>query len=71
MNRGLLALAVAALALSLVGSAAPRPPVAGGPPVELVALLDGKPLGERPHARTEIEREQASVAARISATVPG
>jgi subtilisin family serine protease len=71
VNRGLLALAVAALALSLVGSAAPRPPVAGGPPVELVALLDGKPLAERPHARTEIEREQASVAARLSAVVPG
>jgi subtilisin family serine protease len=39
--------------------------------VELVALLDGKPLAERPHARTEIEREQASVAARLSAIVPG
>ena len=71
MNRGLLALAVAALALSLVGSAAPRPPVAGGRLVELVALLDGKPLAERPHARAEIDREQASIAARISATVPG
>ncbi len=71
VNRGLLALAVAALALSLVGSAARRPPVAGGRLVELVALLDGKPLAERPHARAEIEREQASVAARISATVPG
>ena len=71
VNRGLLALAVAALALPLVGSAAPRPPVAGGAPVELVALLDGKPLAERPHARAAIEREQASVAARISAAVPG
>ena len=71
VNRGLLALAVAALALPLVGSAAPRPPAAGDAPVELVALLDGKPLAERPHARTALEREQASVAARISAAVPG
>src|SRR6478752_8621173 len=71
MNRGLLALAVAALALPLVGSAAPRPPVAGGPSVELVALLDGKPLAERPRARAEIERQQARVAARVSAAVPG
>ena len=71
MNWGLRALAVAALAVSLVGSAAPRPPVAGGRLVEFVALLDGKPLAERPHARAEIDREQASIAARISATVPG
>ena len=54
MNRGLLALAVAALALSLVGSAAPRPRAAGGPPVELVALLDGKPLAERPRAGLDL-----------------
>ncbi|HEX3687333.1 MAG TPA: S8 family serine peptidase [Gaiellaceae bacterium] len=71
MNRGLLALAVAALALPLAGSAAPRAPVAGGAPIELVALLDGKPLAERPHAQAQIEREQASVAARIDAVVPG
>ena len=71
VNRGLLALVVAALALPLAGSAAPRPPLAGSPSVELVALLDGKPLAERPNARVEIEREQASVAARISAAVPG
>jgi subtilisin family serine protease len=69
MNRGLLALAVAALALPLAGSAASRAPVAGGQ-VELIALLDGKPLAERPHAGAEIEREQASVAARIGAVVP-
>ena len=50
MNRGLLGLAVAALALSLAGSAATRPPVAAAPSVELVALLDGAPLAERPHA---------------------
>jgi hypothetical protein len=71
VNRGLLALVVAALALPLAGSAATTAPRAGSPSVELVALLDGKPLAERPHARVEIEREQASVATRISAAVPG
>ena len=71
MNRGLLAFAVAALALPLAGSAATRQPVSDGPPVELVALLDGRPLAERPHARAEIEREQTAVAARIEAAVPG
>jgi subtilisin family serine protease len=71
MNRGLLALALAALALPLAGSAVPGAPVGGGAPIELVALLDGKPLAERPHARAEVEREQASVAARIDAVVPG
>jgi hypothetical protein len=70
VNRGLLALAVAVLALPLAGSAAPGAPVAAGAPVELVALLDGKPLAERPQARAELEREQASVAARIHAAVP-
>ena len=36
-----------------------------------MALLDGRPLAERPHARAEIEREQTAVAARIEAAVPG
>jgi subtilisin family serine protease len=72
VNRGLLALAVATLALPLAGSAATRPAVAGGgAPVELVALLDGEPLAERTNARNEIEREQANVAARISTAIPG
>jgi len=71
VNRGLLALIVAALALPLAGSAATRATGSEGPSVELVALLDGKPLAERPHAAAEIEREQARVAARIGAAVPG
>ncbi|HSS80976.1 MAG TPA: S8 family serine peptidase [Gaiellaceae bacterium] len=71
MNRGLLALMLAALALPLVGSAATRATGSEGSSVELVALLDGMPLAERPHAAAEIEREQARVAARISAAVPG
>ena len=73
MNRGLLALVVAALALSLslAGSAATRQTVAGGPRVEFVALLDGKPLAERPRAGAELERQQAKVATRIEAAVPG
>ena len=71
VNRGLLGLAVAALALSLAGSAATRPPTAAAPSVELVALLDGAPLAERPHAAAAIDRQQAEVAARIRATVPG
>jgi subtilisin family serine protease len=71
VNRGLLALTAAALALPLAGSAAPSAPATGGAPIELVALLDGKPLAERPRARAEIEDEQASVAARIGAVVPG
>jgi subtilisin family serine protease len=36
----------------------------------VVALLDGKPLAERPHARAAIEREQQAVAASIRAVVP-
>src|SRR5947208_4909178 len=71
VNRGLLALAVAALALPLAGSAASSHPDSGGPSVELVALLDGEPLAERPHAAAAIEREQAHVAARIRNEVPG
>ena len=73
VNRGLLALVVAALALSLslAGSAATRQTVAGGPRVEFVALLDGKPLAERPRAGAELERQQAKVATRIEAAVPG
>ena len=71
VNRGLLALAVAALALPLAGSAASSRPVAGGASVELVALLQGKPLAERPRAQAAIDREQAQVAARIREAVPG
>jgi hypothetical protein len=71
VNRGLLVLVVAALALPLAGSAASSRPAAGGASVELVALLQGKPLAERPHARAAIEREQAQVAARIREAVPG
>ena len=71
VNRGLLGLAVAALALLLAGSAATSRPGTGGPSVELVALLDGAPLAERPHAGAEIAREQARVAAGIRAVAPG
>ena len=71
VNRGLLALIVAALALPLAGSAATRATGSEGGSVELVALLDGKPLAERPHAAAKIEREQARVVAEISAAVPG
>ena len=71
VNRGLLALIVATLALPLAGSAATRATGTAGGSVELVALLDGKPLAERPLAAAEIGREQARVAARISAAVPG
>ena len=73
VNRGLLALAVAALALPLAGSAATRPPVAAARArSSCVALLDGKPLAERPHAADRRSSgEQAEVAARIRAAVPG
>src|SRR5690242_10156227 len=70
MNRGLLALSALAFALPLAGSSAPGAQPAGGPPVEVVALLDGKPLAERPHAQAAIEREQAEVVRRIREAVP-
>jgi hypothetical protein len=38
--------------------------------VELVALLDGAPLADRPGARREIASEQAKVASRIRRAVP-
>ena len=70
MNRGLLVIISLALALPLAGAAAPGRTVPPGPPVEVVALLEGKPLAERPHARATIEREQAQVVRRIRAAVP-
>ena len=57
--------------LPLSGASAGRPAPPRGGLVELVALLDGKPLAERPHAATAIQREQARVAAGIRAAVPG
>ncbi len=69
VSRGLLVVLAAALALSLAGASAGRTARPTGQ-VELVALLDGKPLAERPHARAEIEREQAEVVRRIRAAVP-
>jgi subtilisin family serine protease len=71
LNRALLLVAGAALALVLTGAAGRAPAAPGGPQVELVALLDGPPLANRPAARPELERQQAEVAARIRAAVPG
>jgi subtilisin family serine protease len=70
LNRGLLLLVAVALALPLAGAAAPAPPPARGPQVELVALLDGPPLAERPGDRTQLLRQQAEVVRRIHAAVP-
>jgi subtilisin family serine protease len=70
VRRGLLVVVAAALALPLAGASAHRPAPSSGPSVELVALLDGKPLAERPHARAAIEREQADVVRRIHEAVP-
>ncbi len=70
VRRGLLVVVAAALALPLAGAFAGHKTHSSGAPVELVTLLDGKPLAERPHARTEIEREQAEVVRRIRAAVP-
>jgi len=70
VNRGLLALIVATLALPLAGSAATRAAGTAGGSVELVALLDGKPLAERPLAAAEIGREQARVAAPCGGSAP-
>jgi subtilisin family serine protease len=71
LNRALLLVAGAALALVLTGAAGPAPAAQGGPRVELVALLDGPPLAGHPGAREAIERQQADVAARIRTAVPG
>jgi subtilisin family serine protease len=60
----------AALALLVGGASAGRTTPSATAQVELVALLDGKPLAERPHARAEIEREQAKVVRRIREEVP-
>jgi subtilisin family serine protease len=70
VSRGLLVAVAAALALLLAGASAGRSAHPTGGQVELVALLDGKPLAERPHARAEIEREQAQVVRRIRDAVP-
>ena len=70
VRRGLLVAIAAALALLLAGALAGRATRSTAAPVELVALLDGKPLAERPQARIAIEREQADVARRIHEAVP-
>ncbi|HET7760164.1 MAG TPA: S8 family serine peptidase [Gaiellaceae bacterium] len=70
VRRGLLVVLAAALALSLAGASAGRTSSSTSARVELVALLDGKPLAERPHARAAIEREQADVVRRIREAVP-
>jgi subtilisin family serine protease len=70
LRRGLLVIAAAAFALPLAGASANQPASPRGPLVEVVALLDGAPLVGRPHARTQIAREQEAVAARIRALVP-
>ncbi|HSC49971.1 MAG TPA: S8 family serine peptidase [Gaiellaceae bacterium] len=70
-RRALLVLLVGVLALPLAGASVGRSSRSSSAPVELVALLRGKPLAERPHARSEIERQQAAVIDRIRATVPG
>jgi subtilisin family serine protease len=75
LNRGLLLLAAAALALPLAGAAARSPtpsaaPSAHGQSVELVALLDGAPLADRPGAGREIGREQAKLVTEIRRAVP-
>jgi hypothetical protein len=71
LRRGLLVIVVAACALPLAGASATLRGAPHQPLAEVVALLDGKPLAERPHARVAIEREQQAVAARIRAAVPG
>jgi subtilisin family serine protease len=71
LNRGLLLFAATALALPLAGAAArSTSPSPHGARVELVALLDGAPLADRPGAGREIGREQAKVASAIRRAVP-
>jgi len=70
VRRGLLVAFAAALALPLAGASAGRATPSASGSVELVALLDGTPLGERPQARAEIEREQAEAVRRIREAVP-
>ena len=70
VRRGLLVAVAAALALLLAGASSGRTSHTATGQVELVALLEGKPLAERPHARAEIEREQAEVVRRIREAVP-
>jgi subtilisin family serine protease len=70
VRRGLLVAIAATVALLLTGASAGRTTDAAAGQVELVALLDGKPLAERPRARAEIEREQAEVVRRIREAVP-
>jgi subtilisin family serine protease len=59
------------LTLLLAGASVGRPAPPRGGLVELVALLDGAPLAQRPGAGAAIGRQQAQVAARIRADVPG
>ncbi len=68
---GVLVLAAAGFALPLAGAPARPPAPPHGPLVELVALLDGAPLAQRPGASATIEREQADAVERIRAAVPG
>jgi subtilisin family serine protease len=70
LRRGLLVLVTAGLALPLTGASAKPPVTPREPFVELVALLSGPPLAERPSDRGAIEHEQAEVAARIRRAVP-
>jgi subtilisin family serine protease len=73
LRRGLLVLILGAagLALVLAGASTGRPAPPRGGLVELVALLDGAPLAQRPHAAVAIDRQQSEVADRIRAAVPG
>ena len=73
MRRGLLVLAAAGLALPLAGASARPAAPPRGPLVELVALLDGKPLATEPGEanRLALEREQSRVEAGIRRAVPG
>ena len=70
MRRGLFVLAAAGLALPLAGASAGRPAPSRGDTVELVALLHGAPLAQRPNAGAAIERQQNEVVSRIREAVP-
>ena len=63
-------LAAAGFVLLLAGASTGPAAPPRGPLDELVALLDGPPLAQRPHARAALEREQAAVAANIARTAP-
>ena len=70
MRRGLLLVLAAAFALSLAGAAATPHAARDTRLVEVVALLDGRPLAYRPHARSALRREQRETVARIREAVP-